>query len=192
MKCHKCGSARCYREGKVCRELEDVFGDISERDFEILKVSSDIEREFYAKLTRLEEVIEFAKRMNFKRIGIAFCIGLFEEARFVADVLESKGFEVFSVACKVGSIDKGKLNIGKIRPDELEAVCNPIGQAKVLNEAKTQMNIIIGLCVGHDMLFQMYSKAPVTTLIVKDRVLAHNPAGAIYSNYYKRKFALAK
>jgi uncharacterized metal-binding protein len=49
------------------------------------------------------------------------------------------------------------------------------------------MNIIVGLCVGHDMLFQMHSRAPVTTLIVKDRVLAHNPAGALYSNYYRRR-----
>ncbi len=188
MKCHRCGSANCYRKGSVCKELESVFENISEKDFKILKVSSDIEREFYAKLTRLEEVIEFAKRMDFKRIGIAFCIGLFEEAKFVANVLERKGFDVFSVACKVGSIDKENLNIEKIRPDELEAVCNPIGQAQVLNEAGTEMNIVIGLCVGHDMLFQMHSKAPVTTLIVKDRVLAHNPAGAIYSNYYRRKF----
>ncbi|WP_274596750.1 DUF1847 domain-containing protein [Desulfurobacterium thermolithotrophum] len=49
------------------------------------------------------------------------------------------------------------------------------------------MNVIVGLCIGHDMLFQMHSRAPVTTLIVKDRVLAHNPVGALYSNYYKRK-----
>ena len=75
-----------------------------------------------------------------------------------------------------------------MRPQEKESVCNPVGQAKVLNEVGTEMNVIVGLCVGHDMLFQMYSRAPVTTLIVKDRVLAHSPAGAIYSSYYRRKF----
>jgi uncharacterized metal-binding protein len=84
-------------------------------------------------------------------------------------------------------VDKAELNIEKIQPQNLEASCNPVGQAQVLNEKKTDMNIVIGLCVGHDMLFNMHSKAPTTTLIVKDRVLAHNPAGAVYSKYHRRK-----
>jgi uncharacterized metal-binding protein len=45
--------------------------------------------------------------------------------------------------------------------------------------------VIVGLCLGHDMLFTMNSKAPVTTLIVKDRLLGHNPVIALYSNYHK-------
>jgi uncharacterized metal-binding protein len=50
------------------------------------------------------------------------------------------------------------------------------------------MNIIVGLCVGHDMLFAKYSSAPVTTLVVKDRVTGHNPAAVLYGQnfYYKR------
>jgi len=45
------------------------------------------------------------------------------------------------------------------------------------------------LCVGHDSLFIKYSEAPITILAVKDRVLAHNPLGAIYQaeSYYKNK-----
>jgi uncharacterized metal-binding protein len=46
--------------------------------------------------------------------------------------------------------------------------------------------VLCGLCVGHDAIFSMCSEAPVTTLIAKDRVLAHNPAGAIYSRYFRR------
>ncbi len=187
MKCHRCGSPACYRGEKVCAQLEGVFENLSEEELKILKVSSDIEREFYAKLTRIEEVLEFAKRMGFRRIGIAFCIGLFEETKLIARVFEKEGFEVISAACKVGSVDKEKLNLEKINPEMAEASCNPVGQADILNRAETDMNAVVGLCVGHDMLFQMHSKAPVTTLIVKDRVLAHNPAGAIYSNYYRRK-----
>jgi uncharacterized metal-binding protein len=45
--------------------------------------------------------------------------------------------------------------------------------------------VIIGLCVGHDMLFTSNSKAPVTTLIVKDRMLGHNPIIALYSGYHR-------
>ncbi len=68
-------------------------------------------------------------------------------------------------------------------------MCNPIAQAEFLNKENTEFNIVLGLCVGHDTLFFKYSKAPVTVLAVKDRVLAHNPLGAIYQSesYYKNK-----
>ena len=71
-------------------------------------------------------------------------------------------------------------------------MCNPVGQADLLNRAKTDLNIICGLCVGHDVVFTKISKAPVTTFIVKDRVLAHNPVGAVYCQYIRRKFESKK
>ncbi|NLW07300.1 MAG: DUF1847 domain-containing protein, partial [Clostridia bacterium] len=77
----------------------------------------------------------------------------------------------------------------KVEPGNFETMCNPVGQAYLLNEEKTDFNIVVGLCVGHDALFFRYSKAPATVLIVKDRVLAHNPAGALYCSegYYEKK-----
>jgi uncharacterized metal-binding protein len=68
-----------------------------------------------------------------------------------------------------------------------EAMCNPIGQAMLCNQAGTQLNLIIGLCIGHDILFAKYSEAMATTLIVKDRVLGNNPASAVYSKYIRNK-----
>ena len=67
-------------------------------------------------------------------------------------------------------------------------MCNPILQAKILNEAKTDFNVVIGLCVGHDSMFYKYSDALATTLVTKDRVLGHNPAAALYqaNAYYGR------
>ena len=59
-------------------------------------------------------------------------------------------------------------------------MCNPIAQAKLLNEQQTEFNIEIGLCVGHDTLFLRHSKVPTTVMIVKDRVLQHNPVAALY------------
>ena len=58
----------------------------------------------------------------------------------------------------------------------------------IFNKEKTDLNVINGLCVGHDTLFMKYSEAPVTYLVVKDRVLAHNPVGALNTtmSYYKR------
>jgi uncharacterized metal-binding protein len=187
VKCHNCDFPSCYRDGKECKDLKEVFEKLTPLERELLTVSSDIEREYYGVLTRLEELLEFAKRMGFKKIGIAFCIGLFEETKIIAKIFENHGFTVYSAACKIGAVDKAELNIEKIQPQNLEASCNPVGQAFVLNEKNTDMNIVIGLCVGHDMLFNMHSKAPTTTLIVKDRVLAHNPAGAVYSKYHRRK-----
>jgi uncharacterized metal-binding protein len=76
----------------------------------------------------------------------------------------------------------------KVHPGEFEALCNPVAQAALLEKSGTQLNVLIGLCVGHDSLFFMHSRAPVTVLVAKDRVLGHNPVAALYtsSSYYKR------
>ena len=68
-------------------------------------------------------------------------------------------------------------------------MCNPIAQARLLNSRPTDFNIALGLCVGHDSLFYKHSDALVTTLVAKDRVLAHNPCGAIYcaEGYFKER-----
>jgi len=188
MKCALCEDKDCY-EGKDCTDIKDeVKGEYKGEDLKTLKVSTGIESEFYMKKTRLEELIIYAKRMGHKRLGIAFCIGLEKEAKVIHDIL-SKQFEVHSVCCKVCGIDKSMFDLKRLHESsETEAMCNPIGQARVLNDEGTDLNIILGLCVGHDTLFTKHSKAPVTTLAVKDRVLGHNPLAAIYSNYLKKKF----
>jgi uncharacterized metal-binding protein len=154
--------------------------------------SALVEAEGYCNKTRLEEIIDFADKCNFKKLGVAFCIGLSKEAVILCRILKNNGFDVDSVVCKNGSIPKEFLNIEeseKIRPGNYEPMCNPIGQAIMLNNAETDLNIIMGLCVGHDSLFMKYSEAPVTVFAVKDRVLAHNPLGALYlsDSYYKNK-----
>ncbi|MCQ6253600.1 DUF1847 domain-containing protein [Methanocaldococcus sp.] len=188
MKCSKCIKKLCYI-GKNCGK--DIIKELLEEyykkeNLKITKVSSYIEASYYMKKTRLEEIIEFCKLMDYKKIGIAFCIGLENEAKILDEIL-SQHFDVYSVCCKVCGIDKDILKLKKINNNNKEAMCNPIGQAKILNEIRTDLNIIVGLCIGHDILFQKYSNAPTTTFIVKDRVLSHNPAGALYSKYYLKK-----
>ena len=158
----------------------------------LARASALVEAEGYCRWTRVEEVMEFARRLGVSRLGVAFCVGLKEEARLLNRVLVANGFEVVSVACKTGSIPKEEIGIAdeeKVRPGTYEATCNPIGQARVLNEAETGLNLIVGLCVGHDSLFIKHSQAPVTCLIAKDRVLAHNPVGALYcsNGYYRQR-----
>lgn len=144
-----------------------------------------------ARWTRVEDTIALIRLMGWSRIGIATCIGLLDESARLSEILTAQGFTPISLCCKTGSIDKRELGIGeehKVRPGTFEPACNPIAQARLLNEAKTDMNIIVGLCVGHDMLFAKYSTAPVTTLVAKDRVTGHNPAAVLYGQnfYYKR------
>ena len=153
--------------------------------------SARVESEGYCKWTRVEEVCQFAKKMGFKKIGIATCISFVDQANVLSQILESYGFEVASAACKNGGVPKEAIGLKdseKIRPGGHESMCNPVSQAELLNEAGCEFNIVLGLCVGHDSLFFKHSNGLATTLVAKDRVLAHNPVGALYlaDSYYSR------
>ena len=139
---------------------------------------------------RIQETIEFAHRMKYKRLGLAFCLGLRPEAKIVEKLLASQSFEVVSALCKMGRTPKEDIGVGddqKINIGCFESMCNPIAQAYVMNEEKTEFNIVMGLCVGHDSLFLKYADAPCTVLAAKDRLLGHNPLAAIYTidTYYR-------
>lgn len=139
---------------------------------------------------RIVEVIEFAHKMNYRRLGLVFCEGLRREANVVEKILMSGNFDVVSVVCKLGCVPKEKVGVRddqKVNIGSFEPMCNPISQACVLNKEKTDFNILLGLCVGHDSLFLKYADAPCTVLAVKDRLLGHNPLAAIYNidSYYR-------
>ncbi|MFC2007032.1 DUF1847 domain-containing protein [Chloroflexota bacterium] len=147
------------------------------------------------KNTRVDELIQFAEKCGYKRLGIAFCGGLSHEARLLTNVLENAGFEVVSVKCKVGATPKERIGIKaeeKIAgPERFESMCNPITQAEVLNKSNVDLAIMLGLCIGHDTLFMKYCSVPLTVLAVKDRVTGHNPMVALYlsDSYYGRLMA---
>ena len=189
-KCAECAGKRCV-QGKDCfAGAADVRGTLTDSEIQMLRCASSVEAEFYMQATRLEELIEFSSRMGYKRLGVAFCIGLAAEAELLCKVLSAR-FEVFSACCKACGLDKSELGLKYVRDEEFEAMCNPVGQARLLAREKTELNLILGLCVGHDMLFTAHSAAPVSTFAVKDRVLGHNPLAALYSSYYrKRRFNL--
>lgn len=120
---------------------------------------------------RVEELINFAEKSGIKRIGIANCISFQKESNDLKARLEAK-FEVYSVDCKLGKITGAEL----LQDETVKGLsCNPAGQADFLAKNNTELNISFGLCVGHDIMFNMKSKAPTTTLIVKDREHKHNP-----------------
>lgn len=184
------------------KALEKAWKEYQKKDIrEFARQSSIQEAECYewigdkkrTKNTRIEETIQLAKKLKYKKLGVVFCGGLTNEAILLNKILENEGFEVVSVNCKTGGIAKEKIGLKPSQkvgaPDEFEPMCNPIAQAEVMNEEKPDWVILLGLCVGHDTLFIKYCQQPITVLAVKDRVLAHNPLGALYlsgSPYYGR------
>ena len=164
MQCALCRIKECVR-GKNCSVIKsglEYTGD----DLRAIQTSAWLESD-HVKRTRLEEIAIFAKRLGYKKIGVAFCIEYEREARLVYDIL-SRYFEVFSVCCKVCSFEKESLGIKKSDDLEFEAVCNPIGQALLLNDDLTDLNIMLGLKTGYDILFAKYSEAPSITLPVEE------------------------
>lgn len=175
------------------REVESVYGEPELREY--ARQASIQEAECYAGREnvpyvkhpvkpRLQEIIEFAHRMGYRRLGLAFCSGLREEARLATEVFRAHGFDVVSVVCKVGAIPKESIGVRdeeKINRGSPESMCNPVGQAMVLNAAGTDLNVVLGLCVGHDALFFKFSEAFATVLGVKDRAMGHNPLAALYT-----------
>ena len=201
--CTQCGVKACQSETKtppsscpmvnepaLLAEVERTY--LEDADLRRMAMeSAKTEAAGYCKSTRIEEIMDFARRMGWMRLGIAHCIGLMAEARIAREIFVANGFEVYVACCKVGSISKGKVGIqdqDQVHPGQFEAMCSPLGQAALLAKAGTQFNVVIGLCVGHDSLFFMQSKAPATVLVAKDRVLGNNPVAALYTrhSYYQR------
>ena len=194
--------AYCPPSVRACRQGEDrergpgfcpsrVAGQTVDDAFEryadpfvrrVAQESARVESEGYCRWTRVEEICAFASRMGFKKIGIATCISFVDQAYTMSGILESHGFVVASAACKHGSVAKEAIGLKdseKIHPGGHESMCNPVSQARLLNQAGCELNVVLGLCVGHDSLFFKHSEGLATTLVAKDRVLAHNPIGAL-------------
>jgi uncharacterized metal-binding protein len=204
-RCDRCGRNEC-RSGEelinpncpIIREGIDKSDIVSryleEKIVSIYLIASKIEKESYRDIDgaitpirpRIAEVIAFCKELGFERVGVAFCAGLIWEARKICKILENGGLDVASIMCKCFSVEKEELGLPRgsyIREGE-EKGCNPLMQAEMLNRAGTELNLIVGLCIGHDILFTQHSDAPVSTLVVKDRMSGHNPISPLYSAYF--------
>jgi uncharacterized metal-binding protein len=139
---------------------------------------------------RVRELIEYVRILGYKKIGIAACNGLISESKILGKILTNAGFQVTLVNCMAGNATRAKLGLQERRGASSPFVCNPLFQAEVLNKEKTDLNVMVGLCLGHDVLFIKNSKADVTPLIVKDRLTGHNPVVALYTHktYYRNRF----
>lgn len=135
----------------------------NDQDKHMMKLSAQAKSK-----SRLQELIDFARLSGFKRIGVANCKGVQPYADKLIEKLKEEGFEVFGINCKESGLDGCDICEEMAGP-----CCDPISQAKYLNEQKTDFNINVGLCLGHGLLFQKYSEAEVTTFLVKDFATNH-------------------
>ena len=140
---------------------------------------------------RIVEIVEFAKRMGYEKLGLIFCGGTTKEASIVHEILETNGFTVVSVMCKAGKISKTDYGIAQTQQVDIaknhETICNPKFQATLVNKAGVDFTVLLGLCVGHDSMAFKYVTSPVTVLAVKDRLTGHSPLMPIYlyDSYYR-------
>jgi uncharacterized metal-binding protein len=134
---------------------------------------------------RIEEALDFAKALGLSRIGFAACVAFGNELDVLVKLFTGEGFQVFCASCQIGRVSAEARDLPELS-DYVNATCNPIAQAGILNRERTELNFIVGLCMGHDILFTRYSRAPVSTLIVKDRVTGNNPAAALYGWHARR------
>lgn len=164
-------------------DIEECVNWYQEDEFALRvmrEASASGSRAFSEHLCRVEETMDFARRMGYRKIGIATCAGLAADARMLAKILRTQGYEVYGIACKLGAIRRPRFDAPESCCDFGTVSCNPLMQAKLLNGAHTDFNIVLGLCVGHDTLFYQHSEAPCTTMVVKDRALANNPVSALH------------
>ncbi len=174
--CLYCASKECMK-GLKCPYIKSIeLPECTRSEEQMLNAAIDIAFEDERKLCRMSEVVYYCLEMKYSRIGIAYCTELSEATEILVSVLK-RFFDVIPVCCMIS---------GKNR-DNGRSSCNPLAQAKILNVMKTDFNIIVGLCIGADSIFIKESQSPVTTLFVKDKSLANNPIGALYSDYYLRE-----
>ena len=101
-------------EGERLAEAERSYLENEELQ-RLARESARTEAAGYCRSTRIQEIMDFARRIGATRLGIAHCIGLLEEAKVARDIFRSNGFEVHAICCKVGSIEKGKISRMKRR-----------------------------------------------------------------------------
>lgn len=116
---------------------------------------------------RIAEIVRFAQRRGFRRIGIAACAGAEAAAEVLRARLARAGFEVVSpdaVAQAASEAEPWLPSLAVLETIWTERRCNPAAQAKWLNAEGSDFNVAVGLCVGCDSVFFHHAEAPTTVL----------------------------
>lgn len=186
MDCLDCTDKVCRKQQRSCNK-ENINKNetlIQYRDKttpEVVEAAANlVDNGRAGRLSRIQEIIEFASNMRYKRIGLAYCYGMENYALKIQKIFKNSGFTVVPVSCSIGGLTQDEVNekscIHKVS-------CNPIGQGHQLNTEQVDITLIMGICLGHDMLLQKQLNMNFTTLVVKDRVFHHNPLQGVDELY---------
>jgi uncharacterized metal-binding protein len=165
-----CGAERFERD-----QMKTSYGE--ERNQQIVHSAAALVDDGRAgNLSRLQEIIEFVKLMHYEKIGLAYCYGMEQDAKILRNIFRQEGLRLITVSCTVGGVPERDVHSSS---DNLHVSCNPIGQAQQLNEEGAEFVILMGICLGHDILLQRNLAADFTTFVVKDRVHHNSPLDAL-------------
>lgn len=141
--CIDCATGGCKKPGQMHQpdfcpsatlspdEREDLAAAYTDLDLQLIQAANEVSaRCGHEGLCRLEEIMDFARRLGYRKIGIANCGAM---------------------------------------------------QTERLNAVGTELNVIMGPCVGHDSIFMRHYAAPCTTFVVKDRMLGNNPIAVLHT-----------
>ncbi|MFC1820939.1 DUF1847 domain-containing protein [Thermodesulfobacteriota bacterium] len=155
--CSYCPQKKCYT-GDVSQVpdfcptanrpelMEEAMAKLSEKPNQA--IAQDVARSWKAKdrPIRIERTAEYARLRGYKKLGLAFCVGLSKEAGLLTNYFLNEGFEIASVCCMCGAISSDDIELpeeDKVAPaGTRQAMCNPITQATVLNSEKCDFNIL--------------------------------------------------
>jgi len=174
MDCTRCKAKGCRHLTPCTDDSLNYINDYEKSELAgIVKTASKlIDNGRAGSLNRLEEIVEYSTRLGYTHIGVAYCYGMEKEAEKLRNNLGSYGFKLSMVSCTVDGLSESQIDLEK-NADIVS--CNPLGQAHALNRAKVDFVIIMGLCLGHDVILQKNLQRDFTVFIVKDRVLENNP-----------------
>ena len=177
MDCIACSKKIC-RVGESCG-VETFNGNELKNEYhldenqKIIQVAAALVDEGRAgSLSRIQEIIEFIQRMEYKKVGLAYCYGMEETAKNLRNILRENNIRSSYVSCAVGGLKQDEVNDKSCIHN---VSCNPLGQAAQLNSEGVDFVLIMGICLGHDIILQRNLKPDFTTVIIKDRVYNHNP-----------------
>ncbi len=178
MNCTTCNDKVCRKsqtscEREIFKKTEIIDQYQGQHTSQIVKAAAElVDGGRAGTLSRMEEIIEYAKLMKYQKIGIAYCYGMEQYAKAIETLLTDEWFDVSAVSCSVGGLMQSEVNdsscIHKIS-------CNPLGQAAQLNTEEVDLTLVVGICLGHDILLNRTLNMDFTTLVVKDRKNNHAP-----------------
>ena len=94
--CANCNCGHiCATKGVSCTPVdkEAVLSQYSPEERKMMEAAAYVEATYYMQYTRIQETAAFAQRMGYKKIGLAFCVGISHEMELIASYF-SKFFDL--------------------------------------------------------------------------------------------------